>query len=614
LVVMTVSSETYGEGFQKSILIILFLFLTFALIITWTTPSTGFESSIYNSTPLVLWIALISSVIVGVSIVILSITNSDFEKSNLWKYGLLLIFLCYAVGQGLFIIRGYSMWGMFGDPASHIGWTMETLQSGHIPPSIFYPILHIFLSEISLVTSFNPVFFHMLLPFFFSLLCVVFLYIFVRFLSSDHITPIIAVIIGCTFAFGWYSGFTPNALANLFFPLVLFLIFKYLKSNDFSWGILLCIVVILYPVFHPLPAVVLGLILLTLWIPQKVLDIWNGIREHNINFLKIKRMNAKVVIPFLILLVWFILWYSFYSIWGYTINEVYSKIRAEGGPSQLMGLEEQINYAQTYGYNVVEIFLKQYSILMLLSILSLCCFLFLWITVSRDKKQENIFSLYGPWGIFCIFVPVLFLLNLPFGPFRLLFYISLLGTLFAAFLISNLLVRTRESKRHIISHLTSIFVVVVIVGLFLSGLLNLYPSPYNLTFSFQTTQSEVSGMIFFFEYHDNDIPVTGITAEVMRFADLLLPIEKKRMQHLEMIKDPLWHFGYNRYPSIASSYNKETNLIISQRDRVIYTDYFPNMAKLRFTQQDFEQLNNDPGASLLYSNGGFDFLTVMPDR
>jgi hypothetical protein len=121
-------------------------------------------------------------------------------------------------------------------------------------------------------------------------------------------------------------------------------------------------------------------------------------------------------------------------------------------------------------------------------------------------------------------------------------------------------------------------------------------------------------MIFFFEYHDNDIPVAGITAEVMRFADLLLPIEKKRMQHLERIKDPLWHFGYNRYPSIASSYNKETNLIISQRDRVIYTDYFPNMAKLRFTQQDFERLNNDPGASLLYSNGGFDFLTVIPDR
>ena len=608
------SSETYGQGFQKSILIILFLFLTFALIITWNTPSTGFESSIYNSTPLVLWIALISSEIAGVSIVILSISNSDFGRSNLWKYGFLLIFLCYAVGVGLFIIRGYFMWCIFGDPASHLGWTTETLQAGHIPQSIFYPILHIFLSEISLVTTLNPVFFHMILPFFFSLLCVVFFYIFVRILSSDHIIPIIAVIISCTFAFGWYSEFTPNALANLFFPLALFLIFKYLKSNDFSWGILLCIVLILYPVFHPLPSVVLGLFLLTLWIPLKVHDVWDVISEKNINLLKIKRMNVKVVIPFLILLVWFIFWYSFYSIWGYTITEVYSKIRAEGGPSQLMSLEEQINYAQAYGYNVVEIFLKQYSNLLLLSILSVCCFLLLWITVSREQKQENIFSLYGPWAILCIIVPVLFLFNLPFGPLRLLFYISMLGTLFAAYLISNLLVRSRESKRRVISRLTSIVVVVVLVGLFLIGLLNLYPSPYNLTWNYQTTQSEVSGMIFFFEYHDNDIPVTGITAEVMRFADLLLPLEKKSVQNLEKIKEPLWHFGYNQFPSIASSYDKETNLIISQRDKVIYTDYFPDMAKFRFTQEDFKRLNNDPGASLLYSNGGFDFLTVIPDR
>jgi hypothetical protein len=608
------SSETYGQGFQKSILIILFLFLTFALIITWNTPSTGFESSIYNSTPLVLWIALISSEIVGVSIVILSISNSDFGRSNLWKYGFLLIFLCYAVGVGLIIIRGYFMWGMFGDPASHLGWTMETLQTGYIPQSIFYPIFHIFLSEISLVTTLNPVFFQMIFPFFFSLLCVVFFYIFVRILSSDHITPIIAVIISCTFAFGWHSVFTPNALANLFFPLALFLIFKYLKSSDFSWGILLCIVLILYPVFHPLPAIVLGLIFLTLWIPQKVHDVWNGIREHNINLLKIKRMNVKVVIPFLILLVWFIFWYSFYSIWGYTITEVYSKIRAEGGPSQLMSLEEQINYAQAYGYNVVEIFLKQYSNLLLLSILSVCCFLLLWITVSREQKQENIFSLYGPWAILCIIVPVLYLFNLPFGPLRFFFYVSMLGTLFAAYLISNLLVRSRESKRRVISRLTSIVVVVVLVGLFLLGLFNLYPSPYILTFNFQTTQSEVSGMIFFFEYHDNEIPVTGITAATTRFADLLLPLEKKSVQNLEKIKQPLWHFGYNQSPSIASSYDKETNLIISQRDKVIYTDYFPDMAKFRFTQEDFKRLYNDPGASLLYSNGGFDFLTVIPDR
>ena len=138
------SGETYSQRFQKSILIILFLFLTVAVLIAWNVPSAGFEPSIYNSTPLVLWIAIISSVIAGVSIVILSISNSDFGRNNLWKYGFLLILLCYAIGLSLFIIRGYYMWGINGDPANHLGWTNEILQNGLIPPSVFYPIISYF--------------------------------------------------------------------------------------------------------------------------------------------------------------------------------------------------------------------------------------------------------------------------------------------------------------------------------------------------------------------------------------------------------------------------------------------------------------------------------------
>ena len=77
---------------------------------------------------------MISSVIVGISIVILSLSSSGLGRSNLWKYGFLLILLCYAIGLGLFIIRGYYMWGIIGDPASHIGWTNDILQNGNVPP------------------------------------------------------------------------------------------------------------------------------------------------------------------------------------------------------------------------------------------------------------------------------------------------------------------------------------------------------------------------------------------------------------------------------------------------------------------------------------------------
>ena len=171
----------------------------------------------------------------------------------------------------------------------------------------------------------------------------------------------------------------------MFFPFALFLMFKYLKSNNFSWGILLYIMLLVYPVFHPLPSIMLGLILLTLWIPRKLHDLWNMIREKKQNLLNLNE-ELKGAIPFLFLIIWFIFWYSFYSIWGYTITEVYQTISAEGKPSKGQILTENIQYAQFYGFDVVEIFLKSYGELLLLSILSVLCFS---CSGKRFQKSQN---------------------------------------------------------------------------------------------------------------------------------------------------------------------------------------------------------------------------------
>jgi hypothetical protein len=615
------SGKIFGQGFWKSILIVLFLFLAYSLIVTWNAPSTGFESSIYYSTPLVLWIALISSVIVGITLVILSVSDANSGSGNLWKYGLLLIFLCYAICLGLFIIRGYFMWAISGDPASHIGWTNEILQDGQLPDTLFYPITHIFLSEISLVTTLNPIFLSKIIPFIFSLLVVFFIYIFVRFLSSNQIEPIIAVIISCTFAYGYfYLNLTPNYLANLFIPLVLFLMFKYLESSDISWTVLFCVMLILFPVFHPVPSVFLGLCLLTLWIPYVLHDVWNVVLKRDLSLLKLNRMiNLKVVVPALILLIWFNFWQSMYSSWRWTILEVWSKFIAEGGSSYLTALLNQASYAQELGYNVGEVVMKQYGNPIILAIVSVLAFILLWKMVGKKQGQNTMFLLFGPWGIVCILLVVLYFFHLGFGPLRFVTYTAILGTVFAAYLISSMLIWSRDSKTRFIPGLTKIVVIVLLVGLFLSGMLNLYSSPYNMELNAQTSHSEVSGMSFLFEYRNVTQPISGLTTAPGRFADLLLTPEEKAAQYIRswylVPKDVVpWHFGYDQFPSIVFSYNQTTQLIITQRDTVIYTDYVPKMAKYRFLSQDFERLKHDYGASRLYSNGGFDLLMITPEE
>jgi hypothetical protein len=607
------------QRFWKIILTVLFLFLSVSLMITWNTPSKGFESSIYYSTPLVLWIALVSSAIAGITLVVLSVSDTGEESGIVWKCGLLLVLLCYAICLGLFIIRGYFMWAISGDPASHIGWINEILQGGHIPGTLFYPVTHIFLSEISLVTTLDPVVLSKIIPLLFSLFVVLFIYIFVRFLSPRRIEPVIAVIISCTFAYGYfYLNLTPNYLANLFIPLVLFLMFRYLESNEISWTVLFCIMLVLFPVFHPVPSVFIGLCLLTLWIPYALYDLWNVFRKRNLSLLKLNRLiNLKVIIPALILLIWFNFWQSMYSSWRWTILEMWSKIIAESGTSYLSALMDQVSYAQGYGYNVAEVVLKQYGNPIILAIMTILAVALLWKMADKKQGLNTVFLLYGPWGIVGALLVILYFFHLGFGPLRLVTYTAILGTVFAAFLLSYLLIWGRDSKKRLIFGAARIVVVVILVGLFLSGMLNLYSSPYNMIVNAQTTHTEISGMDFFFDHRNVTVPVTGLTAAPGRFSEMLLTPEERTAQRLRSRylaeKDLVpWHFGYDRFPSVIFSYDQTTDLILTQRDKIIYTDYVPDMAKYRFLPRDFDRLDHDSGASLIYSNGGFDLLTITP--
>ena len=209
---MLVTSKSQLEHFLKLALALLFILLSIALILAWNTPATGYESSIYYSTPLILWWSIIASVIVGTSLVVFSITGDEYDKNKFWKIGLFLIVLSYVVCLGLFIIRGYFMWCMAGDPATHIGRITETIAQAYAPKTVIYPITHIFLSEISLVTNLNLFVLHKIVPLIFGVLCVVFIYIFSRYVTSNRIAPVLAVIISCTFIFGWYINLTPNHL------------------------------------------------------------------------------------------------------------------------------------------------------------------------------------------------------------------------------------------------------------------------------------------------------------------------------------------------------------------------------------------------------------------
>ena len=60
------------------------------------------------------------------------------------------------------------MWCIGGDPASHLGWIKEILTTGETPLSLFYPIVHIYISEWVYVSGLDIIILHKIVPFIFE--------------------------------------------------------------------------------------------------------------------------------------------------------------------------------------------------------------------------------------------------------------------------------------------------------------------------------------------------------------------------------------------------------------------------------------------------------------
>lgn len=607
-------NEISQKHLWKGIFAFLFFLLIFALIISWNTPAIGYESSIYYATPLILWLSISGSFIAATFFVILTIAKKELNKYQLWKVGIIIIYLIYVICLSLFIIRGYYMWCMTGDPASHIGWINETVKSGYIPTSLAYPFIHIFSSEIVIISGLDLVILHKFIPLFFGMLCIFFMYILGKTLFNYDDGAVLVAILSCCLTFGWYVNLTPNALSNLFIPFAFYLFIKFFQKRKGNFTTLFSIIIIVIPLFHILPSIVLVLVLLTYMIPLKMTELKQKINKNVKNFNR-EKVLRKFAYPLLLLITWMIFWFSSFWAYKFIIRNLYESSFLGVNNSKGTDFLDMITYAQGYGFSVIDLSLKNYGAVLILFILSIFSLRLIWKDAILKEKYKYLFPFFGPFFATILVMLLLFMYNLPFSPLRLMTYSSILGTIFSAFFFHFIFNKIKKEINNIpiVLMFTITIVTLIIFAIFILSVISLYPSPYNLETSYHTTKSELKGMSFIYDYRDTNIPITGITAAPGRFSHALLTPEQQLSQKIPLYFEDgrvPWHFGHNEPYSMFSSYIYETDLIITVRDRMIYEDIFPEMAAIRFTKQDFEKLKIVPNLITLYSNGEFDYMKI----
>lgn len=588
----------------KLIVSICFLMLLLAVLITSNTIATSYELSIYSYTPMIFWIAVFISTIIGIALVLFS----DEDHSNNWILGLLLVFFVYILCLSLFIIRGYFAWGIGGDPSSHIGFVKGILNTGFTEERLFYPITHIFSTEIIKIAGINLLDLAKLLPLIFGILFVPYMYLFSRSVFKEKREVILSTMLSCAFISGWFLNFTPNHLANLYIPLVLMMIVKsYLdKANRIKWSILLVIMVLLFPPFHPVPTIFLIIFILSLNFPLKFFK-----------FLKIPRLSNKIseirirskYTLILLISVFFTAWISSFFVWTRTVQNLNTLIN-EGGSTQLSGLIGTVNLASGYGYNVFEQILKVEGGIIFVLVLSVIGLYFIFKS-SDEYPKRNILALYGPLTVIIIAVSVFYLINIGFGPLRLIVYLGIIGTVIAGFTLNQLL-KEGEGSRWKVPCYAVIFIIISVI--FVNGILTLYPSPYTYATNLQTTHSEVNAMGWLFDNKDFKTDITGISIQPGEFGDFLYGTEgrKEKLRAYKTVADlrPPYHFGYQNSTSLSNFYSKDFYMVVNQKEKLIYAEIFPDMAQYRWYPQDFDSLNSDPGINKIYSNNQIDLWFI----
>jgi hypothetical protein len=564
-------------------------------------PAEKYEASIFLATPSIYWVSLVFSLFIGFFIVI-KFTFLD-EKKIYKNSALLLLFIAFVSFLSIWIIRGYYLWG-WGDPLTHLGKIKDVLLSGYIEKGNIYPITHIFLTQICSILNIDPIIPHKYIPLWFSILYLIFMYLFVKETLISKREVIFALLVAIIPMGGFFLNLTPNGLANLTLPLVFFLVLKYKDNRRYEWSLLLIFLCFYFTLFHLLVSLVLLLIIFSLSYPvlKSVESLMRKYFKINLTFGKIFSVGIAII-----LFIWIFTWASSFYVWEHTIKNLYMLL-TEGASTKLSNLVSDAIYAHSYGYSVIEQFLKVYGGLCVYLLLTAIGFIILWKKIKKNEvslKHQNLLILTIPLIFIIAFMVLLYFTNIVyFSPRRLEIYIIM----FSIPIIGYVLYEYINNRQSLIRTLS---VSLLLVFLFIIAGMKTYPSPYVLDVNYQITKAEYIGMSSLFPYINNKIPITSLAVNVRRYKEVVLT--KHERAKVVGWKDNLtipFHFGYNENNYLGNYYTEDVYMVLNDYGRIIYKEIYPEIAELRFTDDDFAQIEKDNTITKFYANGGFDSYCI----
>jgi hypothetical protein len=603
-----------GRMILKIIAIVSFILLTFTLSIIANSAASGYEISIYTNISPLVWIFLLGSIIGGVTIITYQASRKDCKSNDyFWLVGFLILIISNFIILSLYIFRGYYIYG-HGDVLSHLGMMKDILLSGHISQDNLYPVTHILITQIAEVSEISHVLVAKYLHVFFSILFMLYVYCLSKAIFHNRSYVLLSTAASITLFFSLFqTGIYPHLLSMLMLPLFYYLYFKTLEERSLEFEILFITLLIMYPFFHPISALI---VILSLVVMEFSKVLYFVLKNKQIIQATRQIRTSHILISFITFSLWILSFRQFRYNLQYLVKWLSGEASHIAQMSETVGKLEKLHI---HRFDIVELLLKMCGDDLIYIILSLIAvfIIFKKIVRSDDEKLEKAFmvSIWFLLGsLLSIFSFISFRIHDPYRILNLNF--SMVVTpLLVGYALSESFRKHEMKLKSIWSYVVIVIIVSLIVLPATIGIFSLYTSPYINQPNSQVTQMEIEGMTWLFNYKDRTIKTIEILSITSRFADAILGYNWHNERNdistrssegkNRFIPD---HFNYSYHETLGESLVRDNYAIISKYDRVLHLSVWNVIG--RFNENDFERLNYDKTVNKLYSNGEFEVYRV----
>lgn len=548
-------------------------------------PATGYETSVVTAYPLPFWISF------GVSIgaVVVVFLGSTITASTYWRHGFVLLACTYALFFTLPIAQGYAMYARgTDDTLYHLAMVKDTIATGSLPDSLLYPLVHLLLSELTLVGQ-SLVTLRYLLPFLFMMLFVGSVGLLLQELTDDRrafpaglcaATPLILSDL--------HFQIHPATMSFILLPITIAVIERIRRTESKRHVVLAVTFVLAIVFFHP----VTTLFLIAL-VASTVLfgHVYKWIARSDVR--KLRPLLA--VIALCVGVAWYI---NF----GRTQNAIIKVVTGKKSAAAA-----QVNMASEATLSAIDLlrrFVQLYgAVFIYLSIAGLFSLIILYRISQRRYTYSETYGFYQFAIGFLIAVSFLFTFLSSKNPIRVSRYMIVMAVVLIALLLYRVTVRTRTGRyrRLVTVLLGGSIVVAAILGAF-----GTYQPNRHMT------QAEYEGAEFMAEYPDDTLPVRSYDLTRKTYLYVTRGTDLDPYPPAYRDNDPAyWLFprlGYDNNSTAAQSYGR-SYLVTQEYDIEQHTATYFTEAQQReqffYGEADVARLHRDPTAHEIYSNGGF---------